>query len=148
MQLYETGQLRLSGEFVDGLPNGKWELWHDNQTLRVVSVLTADGFYPEKDGCSFLAGDWDEICLDNFGQLDGAFKHWHENGQLELDLTFKDGQLDGLQKVWYENGQLQSEGTHKDGVLEGPLKSWNENGQLTFEGTVEDGEWLSSNSVQ
>ena len=48
VNFYESGKIKLSGEFVNGKPDGEWELWHNNQTLWVSSSLSADGFFPRE----------------------------------------------------------------------------------------------------
>jgi antitoxin component YwqK of YwqJK toxin-antitoxin module len=141
-QLYEKGQIRLSGEFVGGLPDGKWELWHDNQSPWFASLLRADGFYPEKDGCTFLVNSQGQICLDNFRNLtfEGLTRTWYENGQLKLEATYQDGERQGLTGTWYENGQLEFAATYKAGELEGLTRKWYENGQLACQATFKAGE--------
>ena len=52
-----------------------------------------------------------------FGEQDGEFTFWYENGQKEGEGTFKDGEKDGLWTGWYENGQKEGEVTFKDGEL-------------------------------
>lgn len=65
-------------------------------------------------------------------------KEWDKNGQLQREKTYKDGNLEGL-KRWYKNGQLESEETYKDDKLDGVAKNWYENGQLCSEITFKDG---------
>ena len=43
--------------------------------------------------------------------------YWYENGEKELEGTYKDGELDGLWTDWYENGQNSWYSTYKDGEL-------------------------------
>jgi antitoxin component YwqK of YwqJK toxin-antitoxin module len=141
VQLYENGQIRLTGDFVDGRPNGEWELWHNNQTLWVMSSLTADGFFPEKDNCTLLVNDEGEICLENFGDLvRNNYARWHQNGQLAWEGTFKSGKVEGRHRRWHENGQLALEGTYQSDEQEGLTRGWHENGQLKWELTFQSGE--------
>jgi antitoxin component YwqK of YwqJK toxin-antitoxin module len=62
-----------------------------------------------------------------FGEQDGEFTFWYENGQKRGEGTFKDGEKDGLWTGWYENGQKEGEVTFKDGELISE-KCWGENG--------------------
>ncbi len=149
VQFYENGQLRLSGEFVDGKPEGDWELWHDNQTLWVTSSLSADGFFPERDYCEFLVTDKGRVCLANFnGLARNAYSQWYSNGQLREETNYQAGKREGLSREWYENGQLELEGNFQAGKLEGLFRIWDENGQLTFEGTYEAGELVEGGPVE
>jgi len=45
----------------------------------------------------------------------GLATHWHENGQKQAEVNYKDGKKNGLGTVWYENGQKKSEYNYKDG---------------------------------
>jgi antitoxin component YwqK of YwqJK toxin-antitoxin module len=80
----------------------------------------------------------------------GLFKTWHDNGQPEIECTFKDGKLDGRYKEWYENGQLSMVRTYKDGNYDGPCKKWYSNGQLLVEyackNEIMDGSYKKWNS--
>ena len=46
---------------------------------------------------------------------EGLFTAWHDNGQKEIEQTWKDGKREGLQTIWHDNGQKASERTYKDG---------------------------------
>ncbi len=146
LHYYEDGQIKLSGEFVNGKPDGEWELWHDNRTLWVSSSLSADGFFPSErgqfvDGCELMVDAWGYVCLGNFTNLSlSTYARWHENGQLEWERTYQNGVREGLLRRWHDNGQLEQEGTHQNGELEGLARRWHENGQLKQEGTYQNGE--------
>jgi antitoxin component YwqK of YwqJK toxin-antitoxin module len=51
------------------------------------------------------------------------------NGQLELEVHFKDGETNGLFQRWDPDGQLKQEVNYKDGNIDGLIKNWDENGQ-------------------
>ena len=75
------------------------------------------------------------------GERDGPYKeYYYFGGQLRLEGTYKDDKLDGPYKYYYPYGELKEEGTHKDGEKNGPFKSYQENGQLRQEGTYKDGQ--------
>ena len=61
--------------------------------------------------------------------IDGEYKSWYNNGQLECHYFYKDGKLHGEYKSWYNNGQPGSHYFYKDGKLRGEYKSWYDNGQ-------------------
>jgi antitoxin component YwqK of YwqJK toxin-antitoxin module len=47
--------------------------------------------------------------------FDGLTTVWHDNGQKELEINFKDGKVDGLSTWWYDIGQKKYEVNYKDG---------------------------------
>ena len=57
-------------------------------------------------------------------EKNGLSTEWYENGQKEIEGTFKDGKPDGLSTLWYENGQKRQEGTENEWTY------WNEDGSL------------------
>ncbi|NND23134.1 MAG: TIGR02281 family clan AA aspartic protease, partial [Acidimicrobiia bacterium] len=69
----------------------------------------------------------------------GKLRKWHENGQLELEVTVKNGKPVGVAKGWYEDRQLKFEGTYRDGKLHGVEKKWYENGKPWETVTWKDG---------
>ena len=50
---------------------------------------------------------------------DGPYETFHENGQLEERITFKDGKQSGVWEVYDKNGQLRGRGTYKEGKEDG-----------------------------
>jgi antitoxin component YwqK of YwqJK toxin-antitoxin module len=69
----------------------------------------------------------------------GLYKEWYENGQPELECTYKDNKLNGFWKEWNESGQLINECTYIDGKEDGLHREWYESGQLEFESTYKNG---------
>ena len=61
------------------------------------------------------------------GILDGVWKSWYENGQLESEGIYKLDEPEGIWKSWYKNGKLHAEGLFKTGLLIS-YKSWFKNG--------------------
>jgi len=70
--------------------------------------------------------------------VDGLETLYYENGQKELEVTYKDGKEDGPRTEYYENGQKKSEATLKDGKFNGLETMWHENGQKKAEATLKD----------
>ena len=61
---------------------------------------------------------------------EGVHTRWHENGQQEAEVTFKEGRIkDGLVRYWHDNGLRRYQGTYKNGEKEGKWTSWNINGK-------------------
>ena len=63
------------------------------------------------------------------GQRDGLYEYYNENGQLICRMNFKMGKKDGLYESFYENGQLERRGNYKNGEPEGLQRWFNENGE-------------------
>jgi hypothetical protein len=83
------------------------------------------------------------------GQSTGTVIDWYEDGQKKKEQTFKDGKRIGKATVWYANGQKELEHTYKDGKRHGKDTGWHENGQKKFEVTFKDdvavGKWTEWN---
>ena len=62
--------------------------------------------------------------------LDGSYRHYYENGQIEVDRNYINGELDGIYKSYYENGQIKLDCNGKNGEIEGVYKSYYESGNL------------------
>ena len=101
--LYKSnGNKKLEGYYKDGLRNGKWSWWNEDNTM------DSSGTYKD-------------------GNQDRKWTSWYENGQKRNEETFKDGKEDGLFTEWYENGQKIREVTFKDGE-EIEATYWDEDG--------------------
>ena len=70
----------------------------------------------------------------------GRARIFNENGQKQVEGSFKDGKQDGLWIKYNENGQKKREANYKDGKLDGLFVEWHENGQKLFEVNFKDGE--------
>jgi antitoxin component YwqK of YwqJK toxin-antitoxin module len=73
-------------------------------------------------------------------QAHGASTWWFQNGQKQLEGTYKHNVPIGVFTWWYSNGQKQSEGAYVDGVQDGHWVRWHENGQKQWIGGYVMGE--------
>ena len=73
------------------------------------------------------------------GKEHGVWTYWTENGQKRLEGTWKDGEYDGLHTVWYEDGHKSFEGNYKNGEFDGLHTVWYEDGQKKWELTYDNG---------
>jgi antitoxin component YwqK of YwqJK toxin-antitoxin module len=53
----------------------------------------------------------------NYGKLDGLYREWHEDGNLEIECTYRDGNYDGLCRKWDKHGVLLEDCIYKNGLL-------------------------------
>lgn len=81
---YPDGNLRMEGEFKEGLKNGKWVSYYNNGNK------WSEGYYLK-------------------GINDGKTITWHENGQKYYEGEYRDGERAGTWKFWDENGEFIKE---------------------------------------
>ena len=75
---------------------------------------------------------------------DGLVTYWYENGNKEMEKTYKDGRLDGKHILYYnhpyyKSGKKWREQTYKDGELDGLYTTWYDNGQKKKEVNFKEG---------
>lgn len=68
-------------------------------------------------------------------QRHGFYRLYHENGQLSLEMFYKNGKLQGETKTWYPNGHLESLAHVENDAYEGPFMYWYPTDTLKQEGT-------------
>ena len=49
---------------------------------------------------------------------------------LQEQCVFKDGELEGEYKDWWDNGQLNTNCTYKNNIRDGKYQKWNKSGNL------------------
>jgi antitoxin component YwqK of YwqJK toxin-antitoxin module len=152
---YENEQVEVLAEFKDGYvvrlkqwqENGipRWDIGFGQGKVRVSDVpmdRVRDPYGMDPDG---LWASWHEngqkemVVNWKDGKVDGLLVGWYENGQKEAEINWKDGKRDGLLTEWYENGQKKKEINFKDGEEDGLSMSWFKNGQKKEESTNKDG---------
>ena len=85
-----------------------------------------------------------EIQQYSQGKLHGKLAKWGEQGNLRLQLNFKNGKQDGKQMSWHENGQMNSLLNFSNGTKHGNEKTWNDKGKIIFECERKDGDIIES----
>lgn len=66
-------------------------------------------------------------------------ERFYQNGNKQMQGTFRNGKKDGVWYYWYENGQLWSEGNFENGLSHGYRKVYYPNRQLYYEGEFQKG---------
>jgi len=69
-----------------------------------------------------------EIFLDDLDVK--IFKHFYENGKLEIEAEIKNGLKHGAYKEYFETGELKMEGKYKADKKDGIWKQYNNDGKL------------------
>ena len=68
----------------------------------------------------------------------GRSVSYHDNGQLQSKINWKDGEPDGLLETYYDNGQLKSHRNYKVGRLDGLWEEYYDNGELKSKNCYKD----------
>ncbi len=79
-----------------------------------------------------------EIGIQN-GRADGLTRGWYENGQMEVEETFRNGVSNGPRTRWHANGTRKSLAQIVSGEVVGEFLEWHENAQLATRMTVRGG---------
>jgi antitoxin component YwqK of YwqJK toxin-antitoxin module len=89
---YENGQIRISGQHVNGKDEGQWTWFYEN-------------------GKKQMQGNFVH------GKRDGLWTIWDAKGVKISESTYKDDKLNGKFSRWYSSGVLESEGEYIDDQL-------------------------------
>jgi len=130
---YRPDQVVEEGFYKDGLKEGKWTKYYNNN--RVEHVLTfksnkLDGlatFY-YKNGKKKEEGIWKK------NRWIGDYKYFFKNGNLRNEWKYNEtGKRTGVQKYYHENGKLKIEGAWENGKESGPLVEFYDDGSVKSE---------------
>lgn len=114
-----SGELKISGKYVDRKKEGMWEYRKEEKLL-----LSEE-----------YAG----------GLLNGVAIRYFSTGVVADEKTWKDGVLSGDWKLFYETGNLKTEVAFVAGKLNGKLRSYRHDGVLLTEGEyrndLKEGTW-------
>ena len=78
-------------------------------------------------------GNEKDSCYYLNGAKNGLSKKWHKSGILHIKENFKNGQINGKKEIWNEQGIKVFEGTYLNGKKNGFRKRWFDNGQIHFQ---------------
>ena len=133
---YANGQIKFSGNYVNGKQDGKWYYWYRNGKISAVQNFVLgepnDYWYTWfKNGqvqsrFYYLDGNEEGICITFF-----------KNGKKESEVAYHLGMKNGKFLSWYTNGQPEIEAEYKNDKLVKPYKEWYSNGEMTSESAYE-----------
>ena len=66
--------------------------------------------------------------------MDGIYRSWLSNGQLDNQIHYKEGKLDGPHITWYPNGNRKEQISYINDEINGPFISWYDSGEKKEEG--------------
>lgn len=122
------------GNFVNGVPVGKFTYYYDTGTPWAVTVFMKNGtvaYTRHYSAGGKLAG------LGKYvnEKKDSLWKFMNEDSVVISEENYVNGLKNGTCKVFYVNGQVAEEKIWKMGKLNGPCKKYFDNGQLKYTGT-------------
>ena len=94
----------------------------------------------------------DGVLIDNAnfkdGERDGVTEQFYnDTGKLRVSANYKNGVLEGEFKAYYPNGNLQGEVNYVNGEMNGDFKEYHENKKIRLSGSyknsLQEGEWKS-----
>lgn len=73
------------------------------------------------------------------GDLEGEFKCWYKNGQLQIHSYFTNDKREGSYKEWHENGELSIYCFFSNGEKNGRHKEWRDDGRMKIDSHFREG---------
>ena len=121
--VYYKNNIKEIGHWKDGKQNGLFQMYTED------GILIDSGIFKN-------------------GERDGLTEQFYnDTGKLRVSANYKNGVLDGKFKAYYPNGNLQGEVTYKNGEMNGEYREYNENKNIRLSGNyknnLQDGEWKS-----
>ena len=138
-KLWDTGQVRYSGQFVDDRPVGLFR--HFDEKGRLVTVMDhGKGGGPARAVHYYESGQ--EMAKGNYVEQakDSTWRYFGPEGHLRKEERYRLGTLHGEQVSYYPSGQPAEKEERVEGLLHGPSTSWFDNGKLKSESTYVKGE--------
>ena len=121
------------GNFVNGIPVGKFTYYYDTGIPWAVTIFMKSGKVAYTK--HYSAGGK----LSGFGKYvnekkDSLWKFFNEDSVVISEENYINGLKNGISRVLYPNGQVAEEKNWKMGKLNGPCKKYFDSGQLKFTG--------------
>jgi hypothetical protein len=82
------------------------------------------------------------ICKSTYdhGILNGEYKCWYLNGQVQSQCICINNKIEGIFKSWHENGILSEYSVYNDGIRNGIIQRWDKAGKIIYESIYANGE--------
>ncbi len=138
--VYYKNNIKEIGHWKDGKQNGLFQMYTEDGIL-IDSGTFKDG---ERDGLTEqFYNDTGKLRVSaNYknGVLDGEFKAYYPNGDIQGEVTYKNGEMNGEYKEYHENKSIRLSGNYKNNLQDGEWKSYLEDGTLETIVNYKDGE--------
>ena len=137
---YYKDNIKEIGHWKDGKQNGLFQLYTEE------GILVDDAKFKEgeRDGLTeqFYSDTGKLRVSGNYknGVLDGEFKAYYPNGNLQGEVNYKNGEMNGEFKEYHENKNIRLSGSYKNSLQDGEWKSYLEDGTLETIVNYKDGE--------
>ena len=130
-QMYtEDGVLIDSGTFKNGERDGVTEQFYNDTGKLRVSANYKNGVLEGEFKAYYPNGNLQgEVNYIN-GEMNGEFKEYHENKKIRLSGSYKNSLQEGEWKFYLEDGTLESIINYKDGELHGIKEDYYKNGNV------------------
>ena len=153
--------VKSSGNFSNGIKDGKWTFWYNNGTREQGEFIDGkrEGVWIEKYYHGQLRSRIRYTNNVAFGKItyyymngqkeeettyanrdESTITQWYLNGQKEYEFHFKNDIPHGTYLCWHSNGLKFIEGRTKYGKEEGISSRWNEKGEKIKEIEYKNGE--------
>lgn len=164
---YDSGQLKVEGEYLYKKRIGKWKSYFENGQISREYSYDDTGKRNKETRSFYESGavkykveiEEDEYIGSNYyetGELkskaqikDGFYKEFLKDGTLKIEANRLDYDLSGSWKRYYNNGKTEWIVNYKEGYRSGDYKNYYETGKLKIEGELKedkiDGEELRYN---
>lgn len=137
---YESGNKLSEGEFVNGIPDGKWKYFYENGTVQLIANFNN----------GIEEGKWQWFSDDNSLIREGSFKNGLEHGtwtQYYANNNISDsgsyylGRQHGDWIYFYEDGKIRQRGKLIRDMKEGIWEFLDNNGKLISSGEFKENEY-------
>ena len=120
--------------------------WSKDVNWNDLIISNQDGLYYEKFKDVPFTGDvvGAKRGIIIKGKREGEWLIYHNNGQLEEDVNFKDGKKEGEYLRYSKNGKLYHKGNYKNDKIDGEYLTYYQNGQLKRTEIYKDGELIKT----
>lgn len=138
--VYYKNNIKEIGHWKAGKQNGLFQMYTEDGVL-IDNANFKDG---ERDGLTEqFYNDTGKLRVSaNYknGVLEGEFKAYYPNGNLQGEVNYVNGEMNGDFKEYHENKKIRLSGSYKNSLQEGEWKSYLEDGTLESIVNYKDGE--------
>ena len=137
----DTGKLRVSANYKNGVLDGKFKAYYPNGNLQgevnyVNGEMNGDFKEYHENKNIRLSGSYKNSLQD------GEWKSYLEDGTLETIVNYKDGELNGLKENYYKNGNVWIRKEFKNNDLDGVYEVYYENGNPQLKAKIKNGQTI------
>ncbi|MFN4952311.1 MAG: toxin-antitoxin system YwqK family antitoxin [Flavobacteriales bacterium] len=152
IEYYENGKIKRQGMFNTNLYNGSWVYYYENGNIKAEGKFingngqdVSENSGIPKNGREgiwifyYESGEKEQESIFKSGKINGEFKTFFKNGNIETIETDINGIANGAYRKYFENGKLKEEGNFNNNKVHGIVKKYNESGNLLYEVNCDKG---------